>query len=77
MSHKLLCKARGCRASVALGDVMCARHWSLVPPELQREIREHQSREGGFSAFASACEAAKSIVAEAEFSAQSTKEGAN
>lgn len=36
-----LCHARGCRTEVAPRFLMCARHWSLVPKNLQLKVWRH------------------------------------
>ena len=35
------CHARGCTAQVPPAHLMCARHWRMVPKELQTQVWEH------------------------------------
>lgn len=35
------CHVRGCATSTKPEHLMCARHWHMVPRDLQRKVRKH------------------------------------
>lgn len=39
VSH--LCHAKGCKAQVPPRLLMCARHWAMVPKDLQQKVWKH------------------------------------
>lgn len=47
----LTCKATGCSTPIRVTHLMCARHWRMVPAEIQRDVwtsyRPGQCDDGG------------------------------